>query len=71
MNHGIGALGRFDRFIQAQFAAGILGVGQDHDSLAACFGGELVMASQINRVVQIRAPAFDIAEPSLASPRRR
>ena len=57
VNHGVGALGSFNGFLQPHLAAFIIGVRDDHQGLPPCFARELFAARHINPVVERRPPS--------------
>src|ERR1700733_2445826 len=55
VNHGVGALRSFDGFVKAYFAAVVVGIGQDDESFAPGLRGHLIVAGEINSVIEICA----------------
>ncbi len=62
MHDRVGALGGFDRVLQFQLAARVLGVRQDHQGLSPSFIGELVVGGEIDGVIEIRAAVAALRE---------
>src|SRR5208282_6187879 len=53
--HGVGPLRRFDRLLQGQLAAGVLRIGKQDDRSAPGLAAKLIVAREVNCVVQVRA----------------
>src|SRR5207249_285599 len=55
VHDGVGSLRGFDGFLETNFTAFVLRVGDDDEGLSSGFRAELFRASEIDRVIKMRA----------------
>jgi hypothetical protein len=72
VNHRIRALRRLNRFFDAHLASFILRIGDHHDGFAARFSVQLLVAGQVNGVVERSSGNMTRRHrPRIEPPRRR